>query len=105
MVRKNAVTRVHGSYYSGLWDPAYIFFFSGGLEYNTPLFLIKKNIWGGEGGEGRYLACRGHVTQPRIDLFRLVSSFRKRRPPFCSALSSICHFNKFQGGASSSFLR
>ena len=51
MVRKNAVTRVHGSYYSGLWDPAYIFFFSGGLEYNTTLFLIKKYL--GRGGRER----------------------------------------------------
>ena len=45
--------------------------------------------------------------QPRIDLSRLVQSFRKRGQPLAIgfALSSICHFNKFQGGASSSFLR
>ena len=70
------------------------------LEYSNPLFLIK-NI----GGGGRkYLSWRGRVTQPRIDLSRLVQSFRKRGQPLGFALSSTCHFNKFQGGASSSFL-
>ena len=51
MVRKNAVTRVHGSYYSGLWDPAYIFFFLWGTRIQYT-FIPDKKIFG-EGREGK----------------------------------------------------
>ena len=51
MVRKNTVTRVHGSYLLRVMESCVYSSFSGGLECNTPLFLIK-NIWGG-GGRGR----------------------------------------------------
>ena len=52
MVRKNAVTRVHGSYYSRLWDPAYIFFFLWGTRIQYT-FIPDKKKYLGRGGRGR----------------------------------------------------
>ena len=72
-------------------------------EYLNTVTLYSWYKILGRGGR-KYLSWRGRVTQPRFDLSRLVQSFRKRGQPLGFALSSICHFNKFQGGASSSFL-
>ena len=94
------MTRVHGSYLLRVMESCVYSSFSGGLECNTPLFLIK-NIWGGEGGEGKYLACRGHVTKPRIDFFRLFESDDRRFALLSPASATSISFKAAQVPVSS----